>query len=1280
VWPAVLALALVLGAGLADGAAPPVPPRQLSAAQARQVAVLRRQVRERAEAGDFAAALQRAEEVLALHRGWLGERHWLTTNARGIPKRWRRLLAVPARDRAEVGRGLALLNRVGQLHSRQRFAEGEKAARQALALFRRTLGESHPETGTAWSNVAYLLESQGKAAQAQPLYEKALAIDRQALGEDHPSTANACGNLATNLDAQGRHAQAQPFHVRALAARRKTLGERHPQTAVSLSNLAQCLAAQGRRPQAQPLLEQALAILRATRGDDHPDTGALYNNLAGNLEEQGRHREAQPLLEKALSIVRRAGGEAHPRTAQAWINLAGNLEQRGKAAQAQPLFEKALAICRQSLGEDHPGTARAYANLASNLASQGKYAEAAPLDARALAIRRAVLGEDHPATAVSYNHLGKSLHAQGRYADAQPLLEKALGIRVRLFGEAHTETVQSRINLAALLGRLGNHAAAREMLVRAIPAVRARWGSDHPLVADCCCALAHHYANRGDHAEGQSLYEKALAIRRRQFGDDHPRTADAYHNLAVCLSQQSKHAEAQRLFEQALAVRRRHGVDEEAEALDNRSGLATCLHHQGKYAEALPLLRGVLAARRKKLGEGHPRLANATNNLAACLWRLGRHGEAVRLWQASLPLHEVARLRRADTGFDRAGVRRQGFSAHAALAVGLARLGQPLGAFRHAEVDLARGLLDDLALLGEDSRRAAALDARLEALDEKLLALFGRASLTPTQREQREELSRQRREAQARLERLAADASAGRVLPLERIQRQLTDDEALVLWVNASVLEEYWACVVRRRGPPRWQRLPGSGKGGSRTDADWRLAQALHDALTEPASVYGARRPALALRRQVLDPLLPHLRAGGGLPAARRLLVAPTGFAGHLPVEVLAEEFRVSHAPSGSVLARLREQHRPLRTSPLLALGDPVFNPPTARLPEPPGHGLLLRVVVPAGRAHRAGLRSGDVLLRYGQKSLREPGDLKSGDAPVKAAYWREGREAEVRLEAGPLGVVVDPRPAPDAVRAWRQAGTLLAARGTGHRPLPGTRLEVQALARLTPGALVLLGSAASEQSLDQLNASGKLSTFRLLHLATHGEVNRDYPGLSRLVLAQDRLPDPVEAARTGARVYTGALTVDVIRRTWKLDADLVVLSACQTALGRDAGGEGLLGFAQAFLARGARSVVLSRWKVDDTATALLMLCFYENLLGKRPGLKAPLGRAEALRAAKRWLRGLTRAELEPLTARLAGGTLRGTEKDTVPLKGKAPPLPKGEHPFAHPYYWAAFVLVGDPD
>jgi CHAT domain-containing protein len=86
---------------------------------------------------------------------------------------------------------------------------------------------------------------------------------------------------------------------------------------------------------------------------------------------------------------------------------------------------------------------------------------------------------------------------------------------------------------------------------------------------------------------------------------------------------------------------------------------------------------------------------------------------------------------------------------------------------------------------------------------------------------------------------------------------------------------------------------------------------------------------------------------------------------------------------------------------------------------------------------------------------------------------------------------------------------------------------------------------------------------------------------------------------------------------------------------------------------------------------------FYQNLLGKRKGLGKPMGRAAALEEARTWLRGLSRKEAGAAVASLSRGKVGPLPG---PVKPPAPrPLPAGERPYAHPYYWAAFVLIGDP-
>ena len=100
---------------------------------------------------------------------------------------------------------------------------------------------------------------------------------------------------------------------------------------------------------------------------------------------------------------------------------------------------------------------------------------------------------------------------------------------------------------------------------------------------------------------------------------------------------------------------------------------------------------------------------------------------------------------------------------------------------------------------------------------------------------------------------------------------------------------------------------------------------------------------------------------------------------------------------------------------------------------------------------------------------------------------------------------------------------------------------------------------------------------------------------------------------------------------------------------------------------------------VDDAAAVLLMERFYQNLLGKRPGLERPMPKAAALAEAKKWLRELSSAEAADKWAGLTAGVVRGTGVPAL-KSGPAPAVQPTDRPFAHPRHWAAFVLLGDPD
>lgn len=187
---------------------------------------------------------------------------------------------------------------------------------------------------------------------------------------------------------------------------------------------------------------------------------------------------------------------------------------------------------------------------------------------------------------------------------------------------------------------------------------------------------------------------------------------------------------------------------------------------------------------------------------------------------------------------------------------------------------------------------------------------------------------------------------------------------------------------------------------------------------------------------------------------------------------------------------------------------------------------------------------------------------------------------------------------------------------------LTATAREAKAILSLAPPGKTFLaeGPAASRD----LVASGVLEQYRIVHFATHGLLHPVLPERSGLVLslydAQGRRRDGFLSAPEVARL--------------NLPAELVVLSACQTGLGREMRGEGLVGLTQAFFQAGARRVVVSYWSVQDLATAELMARFYRGLLGEH------LPPAAALRAAQLSIRSETR--------------------------------------WKSPYFWAGFVLHGD--
>lgn len=789
--------------------------------------------------------------------------------------------------------------------------------------------------------------------------------------------------------------------------------------------------------------------------------------------------------------------------------------------------------------------------------------------------------------------LGLGLLQRDCLRDGAAALPAFAEVASLLAGEGEAEG-NARQNLGELRFALGDLDGAIGEYRRAL-ALRRRRG-DRPAEALTASTLGHALHLRGRYDEAAAQLDRALSLWRES--DDPVQRAKTQLNRGQLDRTLGEAERARGRFRAALALSRQardRGL--QAVALN---ALGLLLQEQGQHGAALPLL----AEARDLRPPGSRGQAVTLTTLGVSYRELRRPDDARRVYEQALAIYRQVGDAREEAralgnlGWLEAGARRDeaalaDFDRARALYEKLADppdlawvlWGKAGVERRRRDLAAARRTMEEVLALVERHRfgqksyttRAAFFGTQQDLYDYLIDLLMEMHRAAPAAGYAAAALEASERAlARSLLDRLAAGGT-----PLRRgtAPELLARERALERAIDALVdrqtrLAEGEAGAAQLRPVEealarRWAEL-------DRVRAELRAGDPRYFALTQPQPW-----KAVEIQRRLLDrdTLLLEYRLGekrSFLWAVTRDSLASFELPGRAEIEPPARL-------ACDQLARSRARQIESAAQLQLAKLGPLLLGPVARLL--PGKRLL---VVGDG-----------ALQSLPFAALPEPG----GDGPLVARHEIVSLPSvsvlgELRREAAGR------KPAPKTL--W-----VLADPDFGPRfpPLPYTRQEAVAILALTPAGsrFALLGRQASRAAV----LGGRLRDYRLLHFATHGSFAATDPGGGRLVLAQ------LDAR--GRPVANGFLHLSDI---YDLDlaADLVVLSACQSALGREVRGEGLMGMTRGFFYAGAERVLVSLWNVNDRATVELMQRFYRGVLQEGLSPAAALRAAQdAVRRQPRW-------------------------------------------------------------
>jgi CHAT domain-containing protein len=899
---------------------------------------------------------------------------------------------------------------------------------------------------------------------------------------------------------------------------------------------------------------------------------------------------------------------------------------------------------------DQPGNrgsmiSAAYA-IAATLVAMGDVSQADTYARRAVARVQEARGSPHPSWRKTYKIYGSAweaiadssraliLEARGQYSEAEQAYRRS-----EAFRRASIETLddwqfpppaeqillaadESRLAVARVEAKQGRINEAEADARAALLSVLKSQGKYNPQTPKFVLGLASILLEQARYDEAEKLTRSALEIQRtRGVSDGSPTSARILSQLGSNLTSQRKASEAASVYaelDKAVA----NWDPRQRELLMLNGSRIVALYASGQIDAGISAATEMVKRQTARFGEAHYETASARGTLAVGYARAGRAAEAIREFKFAIPILMAATRENADddTG---SGARMDRLQfvveSYVAQLIRNGDLSDDVGGETFTLVDSVRSHSVQQAL-SASSARAVAKDPQLAELvrteqdlgkqiGAQLGTLNNALSLPSNERDEKNVAALNAQIAKLRADRVKARQEINRRFPayadlidpraptVEQVKATLRDGEAVVSFYLGRTTSFVWAFT--RQGPVAFAEVKASA-----SDIE-RKVRKLREALEPQAATVSDIPPFdLALSYELYGLLLKPVE--DGWKQAKSLIVVTNGALGLLPLSVL---------PTAPVQLSTDE---PLfsgyRNVPWLARTHAVTSVPSAAALR------TLRQLPEASAARQQLIGFGDPIFSKAQ--AQEAASESQQSAQIAQAT--QGSDIAVR------GVPLKRRSSPQ-LEGVNSAELALLPR------LPDTAEELNAIAialEADPSKVLNLGEKANEEVVKTTD----LSKFKIIVFATHGLVRGELDGLTQPALAMTA-PDVAGVAGDGL------LTMEEILAL-KLDADWVVLSACNTGAGSGAGAEAASGLGRAFFYAGTRALLVTNWSVHSQSARELT-----SDLFRRQAADPKLSRAEALRQA--------------MNAMIDGPGYRDEKGQT-------------SFSYAHPLFWAPYTIIGD--